>query len=147
MELIFQTVFSREKQIGLKTAGAGKVDQGKFSATIGGDLQQGQRHSFTPSDRIAYGRGRLIQTADDIPHTLVDRLPAAILLELLGLVFPQEKRKGLFGGQHSKLRSDSPGEIIPRLQRIGLTPAIGIAVAFTLCEDLTKPAQIPGNGL
>ena len=106
------------------------------------NIQQRQRHSLAPRGSVSARGTGFIKAADDVAHALVDRLAPAVLLEPPLLILLHEQRKRLRRGKHGKLRADGAGKIIAKLQRVGFSATIGVAVALALREDLTKPAKV-----
>ncbi|CUQ60099.1 Uncharacterised protein [uncultured Flavonifractor sp.] len=129
----------------MNAARAGEMDKSKFAPAVRCGLQQRQCHGLAPCCGIAAGGAGLIQTADHVSGSLVDRLTPPVLFELPPLILPQEQRRGLRCCQHGKFRGDGTGEVPPQLQRILLTTAIGVAIVFSLREDIPESTKVLGD--
>ena len=89
-QLILQRVFARTEYVHLTTAASGKMDQRKASSALCGNFQQGHGYRLAPGRSFAFGGTRLIQTADNVAHTLINRFAPTILFDLPLLILPQE---------------------------------------------------------
>ena len=54
------------------------------------NFQQGHGYRLAPGRSFAFGGTRLIQTADNVAHTLINRFAPTILFDLPLLILPQE---------------------------------------------------------
>ena len=79
------------------------MDQREFTAAVLRDFQESQGHGLSPSGKVSFRGVGFIQTADDVPGALINRLPALVLLDLLALVFLEKQRQRGGRGQHGQL--------------------------------------------
>ena len=121
------------------------MDQGELAPSIGGNLQQRQRHGLAPGGGGSLCGIGFIQTADDVPHALIDGLPAFVLLDLIPLILLQEQRGRLRRSQHGQFRGKGPGNVVAKLQGVFFPSPVGVTISLALSKNLPETTQIRGN--
>ena len=91
------------------------MNEREFAPAFCGNVQQRQRHGLAPCGGVAARGARFIKAADDVAHALVDRFTPAVLLEPPLLILLHKQRQRLRRNKHGKLRTDSAGKIIAKV--------------------------------
>lgn len=89
------------------------MNERELAPVFCGNIQQRQRHSLAPRSSVSARGAGFIEAADDVAHTLVDRLTSAVLFEPPLLILLYKQRSVCGEARQGKLRTDSTERSLP----------------------------------